>query len=149
MIFRTYLECAGCNRELLLRIEVLPTKLTRILFDCPYCSYGIRGQLRGLEVDSIRLEWDDARERQIDVRNPDPPGIKVRTVGLVTPLAPNAHSMRDFGGSPNITFGQLVADPLSANNFHGRLHGRINTWQIYERFLHYYWTEQWEYFDAA
>ncbi len=60
MIHRFLLRCHGCDEDFCVRLELLPSQLTRLAIPCPHCSYCIRGRFQGMELDHVRIEWHDA-----------------------------------------------------------------------------------------
>jgi hypothetical protein len=148
MIHRLMLHCHGCEEGFWVRMELLPSQLTRLAIPCPHCSYCIRGRFQGMELDDVKVEWYDATVSATpDI--PPPDDVAVLTVGSSVPLNPGARMLSDFGGGPNITFGELIGDNLRANAIHARFHGLGPTWKRYEQFLHYYLTKQWDRFNAT
>ncbi|MEV6632318.1 hypothetical protein AB0M54_16375 [Actinoplanes sp. NPDC051470] len=101
-----------------------------------------------MELDQVKLEWHDATA-ETEPASQIPDGEVVLTAGTAVPLKPDARILTDFGGAPNATFGQLIGDNLAANAIHQRMQSIGPTWRSYERFLHYYLTEQSDNFEST
>ena len=129
-------------------MEISPTYLTRFAFPCPACTYPLRGSYRGLSLDALQLEWEDASV----FRSPFGEGDNqyVVTVGTTVPLRLQSRTLTEFGGAPNITFGRLIGKNANwANSYHDFFHDRIEEWKRYERLLHYYLQSDWNRFNLA
>src|SRR6266581_9308739 len=148
MIYRFLLRCHGCDDDFWVRMELLPSDLTRLAIPCPHCAYCIRGRFQGMELEDVKIDWQDATMSKAPDTAP-PPDVTVLTVGTSVPLNPHARDLSEFGAGPNITFGDLIAGDLRANGIHARFQELGPIWKRYEHFLHYYLTKQWDRFNAA
>lgn len=150
MINRFWLTCAGCSTLFLARVELTPTRLTRMAFPCPECGYVIRGHYEGFELDDLRVAWDDAVPASDHDDEEPGPEVPIITVGTSVPLRPQARALGEFGSAPNLTFMYLLEDRATwGNAIHERLHAQSALWRQYDQMLHYYLVGDWPRFDLA